>query len=289
MQSEGRLEWPADDAVLFSLTLAVHPRDGHVQAAKFVRLASVTYPGPASPRVVYYNYPAAGDDGDRLSRLDNVASTGTDPGAADQFAAYTYLGAGTIVRVAHPAVGTGTPPSGLTLDYGSGGTYGGLDRFGRVVDQKWTNAAGTATMDRFRYGHDAGGNRIWKENKVAADLTPTRKNLDEFYAYDGLDRLASADRGALTGGPPPTGVTSMNFAQQWAGSGAGDAKLDQLGNWLRFKQDTTGGGWDLDQNRLHNTANKIDNDEDHANDPEDEDPAVHSIDATTGSAWVSPV
>ena len=42
------------------------------------------------------------------------------------------IGARPIGRPAHPAV-----TNGLTLNYGSGGSYPGLDQFGRVIDQKW--------------------------------------------------------------------------------------------------------------------------------------------------------
>ena len=59
----------------------------------------------------------------RLSRVSAI--TDESPGG-DDFAQYTYLGAGTIVNTAHPDV-TG----GLNLTYGAGGTYNGLDRFGR--------------------------------------------------------------------------------------------------------------------------------------------------------------
>jgi len=39
-----------------------------------------------------------------LSRLDNIALTGTDPSASQKYAAYGYLGAGTVVKVQYPAV-----------------------------------------------------------------------------------------------------------------------------------------------------------------------------------------
>ncbi len=48
---------------------------------------------------------------------------------------------------------------GLTLAYGSGGSYAGLDRFGRVIDQKWTNGAGTTVLDQIEHGYDRASNR----------------------------------------------------------------------------------------------------------------------------------
>ena len=49
-------------------------------------------------------------------------------------------------------------------------------------------------MDRFKYGYDQAGNRIYRENTVAASAH------DEFYGYDGLHRLTAMDRGDLNAG-----------------------------------------------------------------------------------------
>ena len=50
---------------------------------------------------------------------------------------------------------------------GDGGDkYVGLDRFGRVVDQRWKNGAGT-DLDRFQYAYDRDSNRKYRENIVS--------------------------------------------------------------------------------------------------------------------------
>ena len=124
------------------------------EEAPYLRLSTITYP---NARIVYYNYPDSGI-GLALSRLDNIASD-PDPDPNEKYAAYTYLGTGTIVKVEHPGV-TG----GLDLFYGEEGTYDGFDRFGRVIDQKWQDTQGTPVVkDRFRYGYDANSNRTWRE------------------------------------------------------------------------------------------------------------------------------
>ncbi|MCG3180926.1 MAG: hypothetical protein BIFFINMI_03291 [Phycisphaerae bacterium] len=210
--------------------------------ASYLRLSSVTYPGPSTQRAVYYNYPASGSIGGRLNRLDNIA-TSASPSSSDKYASYTYLGASAIVQVAHPAV-----TNGLTLTYGSGGSYTGLDRFGRVIDQTWRDTQGTpVTKDRFRYGYDAASNRVWKENKLASDSS---KALDEFYLYDGLDRLADSKRGHLAGTYPSyTGIANTPADQQtWT--------LDQLGNWGGLVVKATG-ATTLDQSRTNNPVNEI--------------------------------
>ncbi|MCI0491911.1 MAG: hypothetical protein L0Z07_03125 [Planctomycetes bacterium] len=93
--------------------------------------------------------------------------------------------------VNQPALGR---PRGFNPDvkldlYGStAGTYAGLDRFGRTVDQSWYNNTGSpVAVDRIKYGYDHAGNRTWREDTVAkAQSTP--KYQDEFYTYDGLGR-----------------------------------------------------------------------------------------------------
>jgi hypothetical protein len=108
------------------------------------------------------------------------------------------------------------------LTYTGGGTgeagdqYVGLDRFGRVVDQYWRTAFG-AQLDHFQYAYDRDSNRTSRNNLVTT-------GLDETYTYDGLNQLASFQRGTHT--------------QTW--------DVDALGN---FDKVTTDGA---DQFRNHN-------------------------------------
>ena len=118
-------------------------------------------------------------------------------GGRTKFAAYGYLGAGTVVKVAYPAVTVSSNPLALTY-WTSGGGYAGFDRLGRVIEQKWS--AGSA-VDHFKYGYDGNSNRLYRTNEVEG----TPHALDELYhangstgAYDGLDRLRDFRRGALS-------------------------------------------------------------------------------------------
>jgi hypothetical protein len=121
---------------------------------------------------------------------------------------------------------------------------------GRVVDQNWSKSDGVI-VDRFQYGYDRGSNRLWRQVGQSSPFATTPPGKDEFYSYAGLNRLTHTDRGTLTGGPPPTGVTNATFKQDWT-------QLESLGNWRQFKQDSTGGGtYDLDQARTHSPANEI--------------------------------
>jgi RHS repeat-associated protein len=201
--------------ITISSTICYAYDDGAVgSAAKYVRLVSVGYAGG---QTVYYNYPSSGV-GYVLSRLDNIAdnSSGTTP-----YVQYTYLGLGTIVKEEHPAVS-----GGLTLTYGSAGNYSGWDRFGRIIDQKWTDGVGsTPPKDEFCYTYDRNGNVCSKSNELCSSFSET-------YSYDGLDRLCQALR------------DGSNNLQNWT--------LDALGNWA---SNTVGTG--TAQTRTADAANEI--------------------------------
>src|SRR5262249_32783855 len=133
--------------------------------ANHSRLKQLIYP---NGRILRNEYTAgagyAGLD-DRLSRLsfladDNGGAVGT------RLEEYSYLGLGTVVKRTHPQ-GVYTigltylkQPGDLPLDASidPGDQYTGLDRFGRVRDQRWlkTNAVIT-TLDDFVYGYDPDG------------------------------------------------------------------------------------------------------------------------------------
>jgi RHS repeat-associated protein len=184
------------------------------------RLASVTYP---DGRVILYQYGSAGSLDDQLSRVTAI----TDSGGTEVYVQYTYLGAGTIVRVDHPEVS-----GGLTLDMDPAGdnTFAGLDRFGRVIQQFWMDSSGEEILDGYSYTYDGAGNVTTRSNVLNSALS-------EAYAYDGLSRLTATVR------------NSQDY-QAWS--------LDGVGNWTNFQADTTGNGsYDLDQDRANDTANQL--------------------------------
>jgi RHS repeat-associated protein len=123
--------------------------------------------------LAHYNYAAGVDD--VMSRLSPLSD-----GASDIYAEYKYLGAGRIVEEA-------TPAATLSYDPDGDNSFSALDRFGRVVDQIWTDAA-DEEVDWYHYEYDRAGNRISRENIVSKNQgTPV--NLDETYYYDNVDRL----------------------------------------------------------------------------------------------------
>jgi len=144
-------------------------------------------------------------------------------------------------------------------DPDTGDIYSGLDRFGRVKDNRWYDSGNSVDADRIKYGYDRAGNRIWRNNTVAASLS---KAFDELYSYDGIHRLKTMARGILN--TARSQLTTATFGECWT--------LDSTGNWNNYRQDDDGNGcWDLDQTRTANAVNEITN-----------------LSETVGPAWVTP-
>jgi RHS repeat-associated protein len=137
------------------------------------------YPSGAA---IGYDYGSAGSLNDVISRLDHL-SQGTLT-----LESYAYLGLSTVVHRAHPQ-------SGVDLTYigtgpgDAGDQYVGLDRFGRVVDQRWLS--GTLSLDRYQYAYDRNSNVTSKNNITAWHAPLVHSDFDETYSYDPLNRLVS--------------------------------------------------------------------------------------------------
>jgi RHS repeat-associated protein len=167
-----------------------------------------------------------------LNRVNMITANSYFP-----VAGYAYIGENTVVRVDRPM-----QHFMLDLWGGNSGTFDGLDRFNRIIDQRWVSyASGMTDLDRYKYGYDRNSNRQWKENDTAT-------NLDEYYTYDNLNRLSDMKRGQLTGSPP-SGISGTPAKEQaWT--------LDKTGNWSGFVTKTTG-TTDLNQTRTSNVVNEI--------------------------------
>ena len=140
-------------------------------------------------------------------------------------------------------------------DSGTAGEYAGFDRFGRIVDQLWYDYGASANRDQFTYGYDRASNRLYREHTGAS-------GLDEFYTYDDMNRLATAERGDLNANKDAITGTAA-WEEDWS--------LDMTGNWTDYVQKTSG-STDLDQDRTHNDVNE-----------------TTDITAATGTNWADPV
>src|SRR5262249_29477503 len=137
------------------------------------------------------------------------------------------LGLGTVVKRAHPQIGVDLTYVKQTGEGNgdAGDQYTGLDRFGRVVDQRWLKTSDGSHTDRFKYGYDRATNRWYRTNEVS-------HSFDELYhangasnGYDQLNQLTDFRRGTLSDtnsdGVPDT-VASATRSQGWATDAEGN-------------------------------------------------------------------
>jgi RHS repeat-associated protein len=196
------------------------------------RLTSMTYP---NGRVLNFNYATGVDN--TISRLTSISdSTGT-------LEALSYLGLSTVVIRSQPQPGTELTYVKLTGEpNGDGGDqYTGLDRFGRVVDQRWIiTATGTATV-RTQYGYDRDGNVLYSNNLVNSNFSELYHANGSGNDYDNLNQLTNFARGVLNSTNDT--ISSPTHSQSWG--------FDALGNWTSFTSDST------TQTRTANQQNEI--------------------------------
>ena len=99
----------------------------------------------------------------------------------------------------------------------AGDQYTGLDRFGRVVDQRWDLDG--VDLERLKYGYDQASNQVWRQNTVAEGLSA---NQDQYYTQDGLYQIKTLQRGTLNANQ--TGISGTpSWEEDW--------NYDPLGNW----------------------------------------------------------
>jgi RHS repeat-associated protein len=211
-----------------------------------LRLQTEVHP---NGRTVFYDYGAPGSPYSQLSVIREIWDGGL---SGTGLVVYDYNGAG-----GRLAIATYLQPS-FKLDHfeGTSGTYAGLDRFGRVIDQYWTGFGGTSDVDRVRYGYDYASSRTYRQIDPA--IYPT-ENLDQAYTFDSLHRLATSQIGTLSG----TTISGTPVsAEGWT--------LDGQGNWANYVQQTSGTPT-LTQSRTASPANEI-----------------AGVSATVGSTWATP-
>jgi RHS repeat-associated protein len=173
----------------------------------------MTYP---NGRVLNYNYNSGVDD--RISRLSSLSES------AGTLESYSYLGLDTVIQRAQMYQGAAVATQSYIIAGGNtdgGDKYTGLDRFGRVVEQRWVNGSSVITDD-FLYSYDQDSNALSRSNALNSSFT-------EQYGYDHLNRLTSFTRGSTT--------------ESWG--------LDALGNWSSL---TNNGST---QTRSFNNQNQI--------------------------------
>jgi RHS repeat-associated protein len=230
--------------------------NGAVGSGNYSRVTSLTYPGTES---LPYVYGAGSSSDDRISRLTKLDLSGQPVG-------YDYIGMGmtAIVDYETPNIQLDRFRTHIGETNSSPTTYPGFDRFGRIARHMWVDddfSPGGASdppthsnrppIDERTYTYDRASNRLTAKNVNVALGGWT--NRDFTYTYDGLDRLAQADRG-IAGGSLAGGSTAFTPSQKWS--------LDMLGNWKSLIVDQNGNGTDglspdTTDARTHNQANEL--------------------------------
>jgi len=212
----------------------------------YSRMTAMVYP---NAKQLDYNYTTTLDSA--ISRVDQLADHAGTYAGNDQ--SYLYLGLSTIVQE--------TDGNGIELTYvkqsgepngDAGDQYTGLDRFGRVDDQRWIPVSNpTSPIDRFQYGYDQGGNVLYKANLVNSSFSElyhanSTTGGDNATAYDPLNRLTAFRRGVLSasghnGAGGLDTISSPSTTNSWS--------LDALGNWTATQNGA--------QTRTFNAQNQI--------------------------------
>ena len=198
------------------------------------RLTSMTYPDVH--RVITYNYATGVDD--RISRLTSITDGPTT------LETLSYLGLETVVIRSQPQPGTELTYVKLTGESnGDGGDqYTGLDRFGRIVDQRWIITTTGTALDRTQYGYDRDSNVLFSNNLVNSSFSELYHANGSGNDYDNLNQLTNFARGTLNGSNDTISSPTHSIVYSF----------DALGNWTSTLTDNT-----TTQTRTANQQNEI--------------------------------
>src|SRR5207253_10154871 len=112
--------------------------------------------------------------------------------------------------------------------------YTCLDRFGRIVDQRWWLNSNTTTLAFFQYGYDRDGNRLYRNNLLYSAFSELYHVSGASNGYDGLNQLTAFSRGTLSDtnsdGVPDT-ISSPSHSQSFS--------MDVAGNFSSVTTDGT--------------------------------------------------
>ena len=218
-------------AVVIGITPVVSYRYSTIETGR--RLERMIYP---NGRVLRYEYNTGTDR--TIGRISYMADQAVTGEVGAHLEEYSYLGLGTIVERRHPEVSTNLTYIGAGTGEG-GDKYVGLDRFGRVIDQRWVKG-GTTDMDRFQYGYDRNGNVQYKKNMVDGSFSELYHASGAANGYDPLNRLASFSRGVLSAGndtianPSTTNTWSLDAMGNWASLGAVNSENQLTTNGVTY-------------------------------------------------------
>jgi RHS repeat-associated protein len=220
-----------------AVSIGTTPKVGYAYAsgsANTIRLNTITYP---NGRLITYGYGAANGIDDLRDRVETL----TDSLISGTAVTYSRFGLDrtVIVQYNEPNIEmTYVKLSGESNGDG-GDQYTGLDRFNRVIDNRWINISTSADIERFKYTFSLASNRLTRQNTVAAT------NFDEQYVYDNLYEITDRKRGTLSGGV----ITGTPQEEE-------QFSFDPTGNWPSFVTKASG-TTTLNQTRTAQKTNEI--------------------------------
>ncbi len=204
-----------------------------------LRRTSVTAPGGAR---VDFAYGTASSLDDVFNRVASLRVNGETDNLVD----YDWCGLGRIATLAYPtpdAELSYLKPSGATGAGDAGDDLTGYDRFDRTIRMPWKNGTSGTVLADIAYGYDAASRRQWRQ-----DLTPAAENaFDQFYRYDTLGQVKTADRGTLNENRTAIGGIPGQ-AEAW--------RYDEQGNWLDYDKAEDGASV-IEQTRRSNQSNQL--------------------------------
>ena len=222
-----------------------YEQDKNSSVPNTIRPAYMIYPNNRRLDTLY------GDEGGMNDVVSRVEKLWEDEHL--DFVTYAYLGAAQVVEAKYvePNLKLAYLKQGAEGNGEAGDQYAGLDRFGRIVDQRWipcgssSSSSSSSTenaVERVQFTYDRAGNIIRRHNLVAPG------GQDEVYEYDGLYQLKNFQRGTLE---LESDIWHLASPPDWTE----DFTYDPLGNWQHYQTDD--GTTQLDQSRTQNPVNEI--------------------------------
>lgn len=197
------------------------------QGGNVIRLIGHTMSrGTSNPyKSLTYTYSTQNYDGD-CSRVTQIKEGST------VLAAYTYLGLDRTVGEVYPVQGIYKKRFNAST-----GDYSDLDRFGRVVEDRWTKNLSTDVDFYHTTLH-------WNErSQVIATEDNVHSGFDRVISFDGVDRIATMDDGDYASGSIASNTVTRS--QEWTRS--------HRGTWDLGVLDLNGDGDYIDSSELNET------------------------------------
>lgn len=178
-------------------------------------------------------------EGAQTGRIDRVTMDSV------LVAEYEYMGTGFLIGTTLPEIDVFRTFAGA-----SSGSYDKLDRFNRVVTDRWTKDLTTdVNIHDLAIVYNRVGNVTSVDDQIIKNSSGNGV-FDYEYEHDGLQRLKDAERGHWNG----SSISTKEFEETWT--------MLQTGRWEAYTLDLNGNGTltdtgDFDETRDYNKVNEL--------------------------------